>query len=371
MYLKHMEIKGFRNYREGSVRLGPGVSIIVGKNGTGKTSLLEAAQYSICGRSFRTSRDAEMVREGSGFFRLATALETGGVERSRLVSLEAGSPARVDQGGGPRWEPAGSVLCFSPDDLQLVKGAPAERRRFLDDAISRRQPVYQQLVRDYQKVLAQRNRFLQRARAGLVRLADISPWDRQLMSLAFQVHEARADYCSALTPGFATAYGSISGGEENAAIAYISQLCRFTGSEDPDGQATRELEQQWSSDLERGTTNIGTHRDDVDFLVDGKSMRVFGSQGEQRSAVLSLLLADARMDSPEGSSPLLLFDDVLSELDPDRRHRLLAALGNGLGSQVIITAADPGLIPESALAEADVMEIGADGRVRARELQGG
>ncbi|MHB0914437.1 MAG: DNA replication/repair protein RecF [Thermoleophilia bacterium] len=371
MYLKRMDIRGFRNYREGSVRLGPGVSIVVGKNGTGKTSLLEAAQYSICGRSFRTSRDAEMVREGSGFFRLATALETGGVERNRLVSLEAGSPARVDQGGGPRWEQPGSVLCFSPDDLQLVKGPPAERRRFLDDAISRRHPAYQQLVRDYQKVLAQRNRFLQRARAGLVRLSDISPWDRQLMSLALLIHEARADYCRSLTPGFDAAYGSISGGEENAAITYISQLDRFIGSDDPDAQATRELEQQWSSDLERGTTNTGTHRDDVDFLVGGKSMRVFGSQGEQRSAVLSLLLADARMDCPEGSHPLLLFDDVLSELDPDRRRRLLAALGNGLGSQVIITAADPSLIPESALAEADVMEIGPDGRVRARETQGG
>lgn len=367
MYLQQLDIKGFRNYREGSVTLGPGVSIIVGRNGTGKTSLLEAAQYAICGRSFRTAKDAEMVREGEPFLRLSVSLEDGGVERSRQVSLEPGSPARVDQGGGPRWEQPGSVLCFSPDDMQLVKGPPAERRRFLNEAISRRRRSYRQLARDYQKVLSQRNRFLQRARAGISRLADISPWDRQLMSLAFQVHAERSEYCRTLSPGFAAAYSRISGAAETAAVAYRSQLDSFGGAEDPEAEATRELEQHWSSDLERGATSIGTHRDDVDFLVDGKSMRVYGSQGEQRSTVLALVLGDAGSDGPADSRPLLLLDDVLSELDPGRRSRLLAVLGNGFGSQVVMTAADRNLIPENGSPAAAVMEIGADGLVRLPE----
>jgi len=367
LYLEHLEIKGFRNYRQGSVSLGPGVSIIVGRNGAGKTSLLEAAQYSICGKSFRTSRDAEMVREGSGFLRVSAAIETGGVKRSRLVSLQPGQPATVDQGGGPRWEQAGSVLCFSPDDLQLVKGAPAERRRFVDEAVSRRRPAYQKLAGDYQKVLSQRNRFLQRARAGIVRLADISPWDRQLMSLAFQIHDEREEYCRTLSPAFAEAYDRISGGSGSAEAVYRSQLQAHAGEEDREAAAVRELEQQWGGDLERGATSIGTHRDDIEFRVGGKNMRVFGSQGEQRSTVLALLLAEAVTESPGGERPLLLLDDVLSELDPDRRGRLLGALGNGFRSQVIITAADYNLIPVGGCEAAVVLEIGQDGLIRAAE----
>jgi DNA replication and repair protein RecF len=362
LYLKHLEIKGFRNYSEGSVSLGSGVSIIVGKNGAGKTSLLEAAQYSICGRSFRTAKDREMIRDASDFLCLDVSLEQEGVMRSRLVSLEAGSPARVDQRGGPRWEEPGAVLCFSPDDLQLVKGPPAERRRFLNEAIALRHPSYRKLARDYRKVLSQRNRFLNRARSGMVRLADISPWDRQLMSLAFQIHGARAEYCRNLSPAFHEAYGKISGDGIETEVRYISQLEKYTGEEDPEDAATRELEQQWSGDMERGTTGIGTHRDDVEFRLAGKSMRIYGSQGEQRSAVLSLLLAEAGSDDGR-SRPLLLLDDVLSELDPDRRSRLLAVLSNGLGSQVIITAADQGLIPLESCEEVTVMEIGPEGLV--------
>lgn len=370
MYLKRLEIEGFRNYRQGRVALGPGVSIIVGRNGAGKTSLLEAAQYSICGRSFRTARDNEMVRAGEGFFRLSAALENGGVERCRHVSLRSGQPARVKQGGGPQWEQPGSVLCFTPDDLQLVKGAPAGRRRFVDDAISRRHAAYCKLARDYQKVLSQRNRFLQRARSGNARLADISPWDRQLMSLAFQIFDARAAYCRELSPGFAEACTKISGADISASLVYQSQLTDFCDAGNREAAAIRELEQKWSIDLERCTTSIGTHRDDIGFLVDGKSMRVFGSQGEQRSTVLSLLLADASLHASVATSPLLLLDDVLSELDPERRERLLAAVSNGLGSQVIITAADHNLIPVSGCEAATVLEIGGDGMVRIAEARG-
>lgn len=371
MYLKHLEIKGFRNYREESVRLQPGVSIIVGGNGAGKTSLLEAAQYAICGRSFRTSRDSEMVRDGDDSLRVSAAIETGGVVRDRSVMLRPGKAPQVDQGGGQRWEPPGSVLCFSPDDLQLVKGPPVERRRFVNEAISRRHPAYSKLNRDYQKVLSQRNRFLQRARAGIVRLSDISPWDRQLMSLAFQVRDARAVYCRDLSPAFAGAHTRISGRACDAAVVYRSQLDDFLMADDREAEATHELEQRWASDLERGATSLGTHRDDLEFMVEGKSMRVYGSQGEQRTTVLSLLLADAGVDADAPSRPLLLLDDVLSELDPGRRERLLQALGNGLGSQVLITAADFRLVPGNGGLNATILDIGPDGSVRESGAGGG
>jgi DNA replication and repair protein RecF len=141
-------------------------------------------------------------------------------------------------------------------------------------------------------------------------------------------------------------------------VVYRSQLEEYLGEEEPEAAAVRSLEDLWANDLERGTTSIGTHRDDIEFMLAGKSMRNYGSQGEQRSAVLALLLADAGMEGEGGVRPLLLLDDVLSELDPERRALVLTALGNGINSQVIITAADRNLVPPQELARASVIEIG-------------
>ncbi|MFA6002295.1 MAG: DNA replication and repair protein RecF, partial [Thermoleophilia bacterium] len=349
MYLKSLKVSSFRNYREGFVDFPPGITIIVGNNGAGKSNLLEAAQYTLCGASFRTSRDLDMVAAESGFFRTEAEVENGSVF-VRTVSLERDGGARIDSGGGPKWIDSGAVLCFSPDDLQLIKGPPSDRRRFLDDAISKRNPSYRRQVKDYQKTLSQRNSFLQRARAGLVRLADITSWDRLLASLALRIYEARRLHCQALSPQFECALNEISGREERAHIELVSQIKEVCDAPDPEAALVDKYRERWSYDLERLSTGIGTHRDDVDFILSARSLKPFGSQGEQRAAVLALLLAERNLSWGEGDRrPLLLLDDVMSELDPERRRRLMGALGAKGGAhenasgQVIITAADTGL----------------------------
>jgi DNA replication and repair protein RecF len=194
LYLNSIALRNFRNYLNSGTELAPGINIFIGGNGAGKSNILEAAQYGCCGRSFRTSREAEMVMEGQGFFRLEAELDIDGRRSRRAVTYEPGTGPRVEANGGPRWQEGGAMLCFSPDDLQLIKGPPALRRRFLDEAVSARLPSHIRLVRDYRQVLSQRNRFLQRARTGLVELTEISPWDRQLTVLALKITAARDEY---------------------------------------------------------------------------------------------------------------------------------------------------------------------------------
>lgn len=371
MRLRRLKLSNFRNIESGIAEFPPGLSIILGANGAGKTSILEAAVFACCGRSFRTSREQEMVCESSAVFRIEAAVDWNGSRIERAVACERGSGSMIDPGGGPQWLPAGSALCFSPDDLQLIKGPPAERRLFLDEAISRRQPAYRRLLLDYQKVLAQRNSFLQRARAGLVQLADISPWDRQLASLAVKVYRERLSHCREIEPRFGAAFSEISDGEAQTGVHYVSQLGCLDGEEELEEKMVKALADRWSEDLGRLSTGIGTHRDDVDFTMNSRSLRSYGSQGEQRAAVLALLLADRSLGLESGEPPLLLLDDVMSELDPERRRRLLAtlaandALAGDAGeaakgacfAQTIITAADAGLFTEAELGAACVIQV--------------
>lgn len=364
MQLKSLKLTNFRNYREASVTIPPGTTIIVGGNAAGKTNLLEAAQYTLCGTSFRTSRDVELIRTQQTFFRNEAEVENGAVF-TRAVSLQGGSPVRVDSGGGPKWLAPGLVLCFSPDDLQLIKGAPAGRRRFLDEAIARRSPTYRRSITDYQKTLAQRNSFLQRARSGLVQLTDIVPWDRQLASLGQKIYVERRRYCLELAPYFSGAIDKITGEPLEADVLYLSQLGELGREDELDETLVARLRESWSVDIERLSTSVGTHRDDVDFILAGKSLKPYGSQGEQRSAVLALLLAERSLSAAcGGEPPLLILDDVMSELDPDRRRRLMETLASNCDAvsapgQVIISAADTGLFSEQELLEANVIYVGS------------
>ena len=300
MWLNRLKLRNFRNHEDAEVGFAAGLNIITGPNGAGKTNLLEAAQYALCGRSFRTSREMEMTRQGSSFLRLEARQQNGAGARNRAVTLAGGEAVRVDSGGGPRWLEPGMVLCFSPDDLQLIKGAPAGRRRFLDEAIGCRSPAHRRLALEYQKVLSQRNSFLKRARSGYVAPADIAPWDRQLASLALQVHAARREHCRQLAPFFQSAWSAITGEAGEVEIEYDSQLTRLAGRPDAGGQLLAVLAQSRDADMQSAATGTGTHRDEIHFLLAEKSLRQFGSQGEQRAAVLSLLLAARGMAEAEG-----------------------------------------------------------------------
>ena len=357
-----MKVAGFRNYREARVEFPPGVTIIIGGNGAGKTSLLEAACYVIRGSSFRTSCTSDMAAAGTGAFRLDAELEDA-ARYSRSVEMEDGG-VRVDAGGGPRWFEPGAVACFSPDDLMLIKGGPSGRRRFIDEALSRKNQSYRREIIDYQKTLSQRNSFLQRARAGLVSLADITPWDRQLAALAVKIHEARRRYCLELTPEFERAVDSILATGAAAGVRYISQLTEVCHGAEPEAALAARFRENWPHDLEHTATGVGIHRDDIEFTLGGASLKPYGSQGEQRTAVLALLLAERSLTVLAGcNQPLLLLDDVMSELDPGCRRRLMEGLtcenpGDcSERGQVLITAADKGLFTRDELGCSKVVYV--------------
>lgn len=366
MYLQSISLTNFRNYPKSKVELSPGVNILIGGNGAGKSNMLEAAQYSCCGRSFRTSREAEMVAGGETFFRLETELVESARPVARAVSYEPGSGSMVEAGGGSRWIGPAAVLSFSPDDLQLVKGPPAIRRRFLDDSIATITPSHQKLVRDYSQVLSQRNRFLQRAAAGLVSLTDISPWDRQLAGLAIRVTTARQEYCFQLAPIFNEMFQKIAGEGEPPQVRLVSQLDGVFKRGKPEAELGRVLEREWLADMERQGSGTGSHKDDLEIISGSQSVRMYGSQGEQRTAVLALLLAGGELARTSGApEPILLLDDVMSELEPARRRRLMGALGE-YGGQALITAADRELFSYEELESARVFEV-SGGAVTIRE----
>lgn len=361
MQLRLLKLRNFRSFEAAETRLGPGLTVIFGDNGAGKTSLLEAAQYCLCGRSLRTTREEEMVMKGAGFMRLEAEVHGGGAMYSRAVRLGSGKAVNVYAGGGPAWLEPGSVMTFSPDDLPLVKGAPAGRRRFLDEAIARRRPGYRRLALDYQKIISQRNGFLKRARAGMVPLSDISPWDRLLAASALGIYFARRDYCRQLAPHFSSAWAGLAGKEAAVDLKYLSQLEQAAAAADPEREVLQMLRARWSLDMERSSTGAGAHRDEMEILLAGEPVRRFGSQGEQRLAVLALLLAVRSLVLEEAGPPPLLLDDVLSELDSMRRRRLMGILA--AAGQALITAADRGLFLEEELAGVDVLEV-AGGTVR-------
>lgn len=364
MYLKRIKLTNFRNYSSVEARLAPGINVILGENGAGKTSTLEAINFCLQGGSFRTSRDSDMVRRQQKFFRLEAEVETAGVHTERRIAYEPGAGVKVNAGGGSQWFPPGAVITFSPDQIQLIKGPPAARRRFLDDTIVKRSQSGRQLVLDYAKVLSQRNSFLQRAKAGLAQLVDITPWDRQLAQLALKIYSLRKAGLIELSPLFGAAYREISGEAAGALLGYRSQIEEFEDADDPEAAIMSALAESWQRDMERLSTSVGTHRDDMEPLLNEKDLRFYGSQGEQRMAMLALLFACREVWIRSGApSPLLLLDDVMSELDPGHRRRLMILINNGLpdrgesGGQVVITAADRDLFTGEELSGAAVLEI--------------
>ena len=302
----------------------------------GKTNLLEALHVATQGFSPRTRNDAQLVRFGDAGARTAVAGRRGEVGLELEVTVRPGEGKRARLNGAPlraaellRAEAA--TLVFTPDRLGVVKGAPAVRRAYLDRTLVRLAPARASLPTEYGAAVAQRNAALRRAASGYSSRDAIEPWTEQVASLAGDLVAARVDALAVLEPPFAECAAELGLGE--AALRYEGE------------PPTREqLEERLERDLERGATSLGPHLDDVVLVAGGRELRSFGSQGEQRLALLALLLAEAEaIVERTGIPPLLLLDDVLSELDPQRR-RILAERVRGTG-QALVTATDAAMLP--------------------------
>ena len=323
--------------------------LVVGENGAGKTNLLEALHVGAQGFSPRTRSEPRLVRFGEEAARVRLIGESTRSSFETQVDLAPGSAKEVRLNGaalGSAEELRArlAALAFTPERLAVVKGGPIVRRAYLDRMLGRVFPSRAEISPTYARAVAQRNAALRRVRAGEAGLDSVEPWTAQVAALGSDLDAARVELTSLLAPGFTRIAASLGLGD--AVAAY----------EGP-GLTVEELDERLPRDLERAVTGAGPHLRDASITAGGRELRSFGSQGEQRTAVLALVLGEAELLAERrGEPPLLLLDDVFSELDTERRGALLAQLPQG--GQTVITAthrpgvADPALIVEVTPGEA-------------------
>lgn len=344
MLVAAVEARPLRSLRDARVELPPGVVSLIGPNGAGKTNLLEALYFALTGRSFRTSDRRELIPFGGQVARAgATLRDEDGIEHRLMASVSRSEGRRHLLDGNPaeaatiaRNRPP--VAVFSPDRLTLVKGPPAERRAHLDRFLAARWPRSAGLRQRYGQVLAQRNALVARIAGGAG--GDLGAWDAALSEVAAELVAARAAAAAELAAPFSAAAAEL-GLSERALLEYVP---RAEGGVE---EIRAGLEERRDADLRLGRTSWGPHLDELKLEHGGRSLRRYGSQGQQRAALLALLFAEREaLLASRRVAPLLLLDDVMSELDPERREMLVGRLA--AGGQALITAAAAESVPPAA-----------------------
>jgi DNA replication and repair protein RecF len=341
-----IEARPVRSLDQVRVELDPGIVSVVGPNGVGKTNLVESLYFALTGRSFRTSDRRDLIPFGASLARAeATVRDADGLERRLLASVSRTEGRRHLLDGSPA-DPATlarsrpPVAVFAPDRLTLIKGPPAERRAHLDGFAAARWPARSELRKRYGQALAQRNALLSRLAAGVGTSDALAVWDASVAELAAPLIAARDEAIAELSDPFTATANEL--GLDAATIAYAP---RASGSAD---EIRVGLEERREQDIRLGRSSWGPHLDELKVDAAGRSLRRYGSQGQQRAALLALLFAEREVLLLERRvTPLLLLDDVMSELDPGRRERLVRRLDDG--GQALITAADEESLPPPAL----------------------
>jgi DNA replication and repair protein RecF len=378
VHVAHLSLHDFRSYADVDVTLDPGVTAFVGRNGQGKTNVVEAVDYLARLSSHRVSSDAPLVRFGADQAVVRAAVVRD--ERQALLEVEI-SPgrsnrARVNKSPLPRArELLGIVrtVLFSPEDLALVKGDPSERRRFLDDLLVQRAPRYAGVRSDYDRVLKQRNSLLKTARAGSYQrsgrgeaaLGTLGVWDSHLARTGAELLAARLALVEELRPLVGKSYEAVARGasRDDAAMSYKPSL-ELPGGTPDEGTPDRndlaqvllaEVERRRDEEVERGISLVGPHRDDVTLMLGPLPVKGYASHGESWSFALALRLASYDLLRAAGDDPILILDDVFAELDTERRSRLAELVAGA--EQVLVTAAVSADVPETlAGARFDVAE---------------
>lgn len=348
MIFRELELRNFRNIKELSMLPGEKVNVVCGENAQGKTNLMEALWLFTGAKSFRQTKDSEFLRFGEEKALLKASFFAGGREQNAEFSF---SPSKSIKKNGidvkSAADYAGTVggVVFSPGHMNLFRDGPKERRRMIDTSLCQLYPKYLSVLTDYKKVLEQRNAVLKDARFHSYLLDMLEVYDRQLSGLGASIIKTRVCYCESLCKKAKEIYRGISGGREEFFSEYLSTLLPENEHALPETSAGdwaalfyEKLCEKRSEDMEKGATSVGPHRDDVEVTLDKMPVRTFGSQGQQRSCILSLKLGEAKllgeaMEEP----PLILLDDVMSELDSLRRDYILNSIGD---SQIFLTCCD-------------------------------
>jgi DNA replication and repair protein RecF len=340
-----ISVTDFRGYAALAATFGPGAHLVWGPNAAGKTSLLEALVVCARGSSHRTQVDGELIRWGTGFARIDTRRELPGLDPLELDIMllrdgPAGGRKRIRVNGIPRRASglAGlmRVVVFGPEEMLLVAGPPSLRRGTLDALVAQRMPAYAADLAAYGRVLAQRNALLRAIREDRATPEQLPPWDAKLIESGAAVLDGRSRTLAELAGPLAAAHAEIAVDEGRLSVTYESNVIPAT-AETTKEALTRRLAETAEKEAWNGTTLVGPHRDDFAFRLDGRDLATFASRGQQRTAILALKLAELDLlTAHDGRPPLLLLDDVFSELDPVRRSHLVRRIA-GLPQAFITT----------------------------------
>lgn len=355
MHILDLSLYNFRNYAQQTLRLSRGVNIFVGENGQGKTNLLEAVYYLAFGNTFRGNKEMELINWQQDYFRVMAQLKKD--TSSRLFELEIYSDRQRNKQikiNGVKYKRNSALLgylqvvLFSPEDLKIVKGSPTDRRRYIDREICQLDGRYYTLLHQYQKVLQQRNNLLKAIHYKKIAKDQLIVWNKQLVNFGSQIISQRLAFLKILVPIARRLQKQLTDGQENLNVTYQSSLGAIgkLSQEEIAGLYEQILKENESLEINRGVTLWGPHRDDLIFYFNDRELKIYGSQGQQRTNILALKLAELEtFYHHNGEYPLLLLDDVMSELDDSRRQFLLQTIDKQQ-IQTIITGANLDLLSE-------------------------
>ncbi|QHI72260.1 DNA replication/repair protein RecF [Aminipila terrae] len=339
MYITKAELQDFRNYENLVIEFHPNVNLILGNNAQGKTNLIEAIYLSSLGKSFRTSNDFEMIKFGKKFFRIK--IEAEKKDEDVCVEMAVSKESKAVKLNGHKIRKISELLesiyivVFSPEDLKIVKEEPEKRRKFIDRELCQIKPVYFNNISKYKKVLLQRNAML-KENSPKITLLEI--WNQELCEYGAKIITHRAEFVKKIDKISSEIHKNITNGREKLHVQYESNVPFMKNLEDQKSLFLEKINENLEKDLLRRSTSVGPHRDDLKITINGIDIRKYGSQGQQRTAALSLKLAEIMLIKDETEEDcILLLDDVLSELDEERQNYLINSLS---GIQLFITSAE-------------------------------
>lgn len=334
MWIKNIKIKNFRNYDQEEINLEKNINIFYGKNAQGKTNIIEAIFLCSLGKSFRAKKDNEMIKLNEE--NAIVEIEYEKSDRDGKIKIEIGNKKNIYLNGikiKKLSELLGNlnIVIFTPDDINILKGGPQNRRRFLDIMISQLRPNYMHILNLYLKTIEQRNKYLRQIKEEHKDENLLEIWDEKLAEYAVKIYEYRKEFIEKIIKKINIIHKNITNGEEQIELEYITECNNKE-------KYLQLLKERRKLDIIKGFTTKGIHRDDFVIYINKKEIKIFGSQGQNRTAMLSLKLAELQVIYDEiGEYPILLLDDFMSELDRTRRKNFLE---NIEGTQVIITGTE-------------------------------
>ena len=334
MNITKLKLENFRNYNSQEIEFNKGINVFYGDNAQGKTNILEAIFLCSMGKSFRTSKDKELIKLNSDFAKLNIEYEKSDregkieyiISEKKNISVNGVKIKKLSELLGNL-----NIVIFTPDDINILKGGPQNRRRFLDIMISQLRPNYMHILNLYIKTMEQRNNYLRQIKEEHKDENLLEIWDEKLAEYAIKIYEYRKEFIEKIIKKLDIIHKNITNGEEQIELEYVTEC-------DSKEKYLKLLKERRKLDIIKGFTTKGVHRDDFMIYINKKDIKIFGSQGQNRTAMLSLKLAELQVIYDEiGEYPILLLDDFMSELDKTRRKNFLE---NIEGTQVIITGTE-------------------------------